>query len=352
MGERWTSSSPRPNSVRSAAPARDASRPEPRPASPKRGTPVAVERPGTPEIAPRWNDGTTSLPEQYAALTPAQREDLRLWHGRVELLDRVRAIRGYTFLTAGAVVLSMFALGVAFDSQVPPLILAPLVPWYMSVKLWNRGKSLRESGFKLRRVLLPPRAAFVIRAPKSKSPAEQLEKIAPREILDSAHGPAIRRAASDRAAILEIATMLPKPHRAMLADIAPTSDALVERVVHLAQMIHRLDQSFDPRVMSDLDASIAQLRREGGSVEGSRQLALLQRQRETVDELVQRRAALVRQLESAGLALGSLRLDLVRFRSSGLQSALAGVSTATQEARALSREIGILLESAAEAGKL
>jgi hypothetical protein len=62
--------------------------------------------------------------------------------------------------------------------------------------------------------------------------------------------------------------------------------------------------------------------------------------------------ALARQLESAGLALGNLRLDLVKLRSSGLQSALTDVSTATQEARALSREIGILLESAAEAGKL
>ena len=88
------------------------------------------------------------------------------------------------------------------------------------------------------------------------------------------------------------------------------------------------------------------------SPEGARQLALLQRQRATLDELEERRAALARQLDSAGLALGNLRLDLVKLRSSGLQSALTDVSTATQEARALSREIGILLESAAEAGKL
>ena len=33
----------------------------------------------------------------------------------------------------------------------------------------------------------------------------------------------------------------------------------------------------------------------------------------------QRRAALARQLDSAGLALGNLRLDLIKLRSSGLQ---------------------------------
>jgi serine/threonine-protein kinase len=53
-------------------------------------------------------------------------------------------------------------------------------------------------------------------------------------------------------------------------------------------------------------------------------------------------------MDNAGLALGNLRLDLIKFRSSGLESALTDVSTATQEARALSREIGAALEAAAE----
>ena len=61
-----------------------------------------------------------------------------------------------------------------------------------------------------------------------------------------------------------------------------------------------------------------------------------------------RRLALARQLDSAGLALGNLRLDLIKLRSSGLQSALSDVSTATQEARALSRDIDVALDAAAE----
>jgi len=52
------------------------------------------------------------------------------------------------------------------------------------------------------------------------------------------------------------------------------------------------------------------------------------------------------------LALGNLRLDLIKLRSSGLQSALADVSTATQQARALSRDIGAVLDAASEVKSL
>jgi serine/threonine-protein kinase len=222
----------------------------------------------------------------------------------------------------------------------------------MWVKVRKRGLSLRESGLRLRRVLLSPRAKWVLPAPPPPTTDKKLEKLVPREVLDSQYGAAIRSAAADGSAILAIAASLSKADRSLLSDLAPTVDALVERVATVAQALHRLDQSFDPRAASELDARIAQATRDGASPEAARQLTLLQRQRATLEELVQRRTTLARQMESAGLALGNLRLDLVKLRSSGHQSALADASTATQEARALSREIGILLESAAEAGKL
>jgi serine/threonine-protein kinase len=117
-------------------------------------------------------------------------------------------------------------------------------------------------------------------------------------------------------------------------------------------MLNRLDQSIDPRLIIDLDDRIAQLGDDRESPEGLRRLALLQRQRDTLDELVKRRTALARQIDNALLALGNLRFDLVKLRSSGLQSAMSDVSTATQEARALSREIDVVLEAAAEARQL
>jgi hypothetical protein len=113
-------------------------------------------------------------------------------------------------------------------------------------------------------------------------------------------------------------------------------------------MYQRLDQSIDPHQGDDLDARIAEAENDRDSSESERRLALLRRQRATLEELVQRRVALARQIDSAGLALGNLRLDLIKFRSSGLQSAFSDVSTATQEVRALSREIDTLLDVAAE----
>jgi hypothetical protein len=281
-------------------------------------------------------------------LSPEQRADLRLWHGRAHLRDRIDAMRGYFWLTLATIVAGTIATIGGLSEGIPPAILAPVPPIYMSMKLWKRGKSLREHGLRLRRVLLMPRAKWVLpRAPTAASEA-QLLKLAPREVLDSPHGAAIRRAVAERTAILQIVASLSKADRAMLPDIAPTANGLVERVATLAQALHRIDGSIDPRMMQDLDARIAEAGREAGLPSDDRGLALLRRQRGTLEDVLQRRATLQRQLESAGLMLGNLRLDLVRLRSSGMQSALADVSTATQEARALSREIGTVLEAAAE----
>jgi serine/threonine-protein kinase len=193
-----------------------------------------------------------------------------------------------------------------------------------------------------------PRSKWVLPAPATK-PDEKLELTTPDAILEGPFGPAIRRAAADRATIQDIVAGLPREDRAMLPDLAPTVDALFERVRHLAMMIDRLDESIDPRAGDELRSRAAAVEREPESPERERRLAMLQRQRATLEEMIQYRATLARQLESAGLALGTLRLDLIKLRSSGLKSALTDVSTATQEARALSRDIGAVLEAVAEA---
>ena len=103
-----------------------------------------------------------------------------------------------------------------------------------------------------------------------------------------------------------------------------------------ARMLHRLDADFDPGLVAELDARIAawattaiQPMRSGGwrapqAARHDRRIGAASRR-------------LARQIDSAGLALGNLRLDLIKLRSSGIESALGDVSTATQEARVLSR---------------
>jgi len=316
--------------------------------SPRRGSAAAARPAATP--APRVGSLTLE-PEHLAFLTPAQRDDLRLWHGRVNLIDRIRAARWYALMTLGAVGLGMAGFVAGVD-EIPPLVLSPIVPLYMGMKLWRRGLSLRASGVQLRRAFLMPKLARVLPAPPTEPNEQQLANIAPREILDGPQGSAIRRAVEERAAIFGIVAKLPKADRALLPDVQATVDALVERVAHLAQALHRLDQSVDPSLTATLDRRIAEVQRASQSTEGERQLALLRRQRATLDDLIKRRNALAGQLESAGLALGSLRLDLLRVGSSGLASALSDVSSATQEVRALSNEIDAALEAVAEVRSL
>jgi serine/threonine-protein kinase len=336
--------------VRYTSPRPDGSRPELRAVSaPRRG---ADPKNATAVVSARLPNGIVMEPEHLASLTPPQREDLRLWHGRINLLDRIKAMRGYTVLTLGAVVLSIVGVVVGAEEGVPPLIAAPIVPLYMGLKLWRRGRSLRESGLRLRRVLLMPRARRVIPTVSPTPTDRALAKLASREVLDGVHGSAIRRAVEDRAAILEIWKKLSKEERAQLPELEATVNALVERMASLAQMALRAEQSVEPGLVEEIDARIAATTVEVATPEVERRLSLLRRQRATFNEIVQRRTTLAQQIDNVGLALSSLRLDLINLRSSGLQSALADVSTATQEARALSREISAALEAAEEVKKL
>ncbi|HXE83694.1 MAG TPA: serine/threonine-protein kinase [Gemmatimonadales bacterium] len=263
-------------------------------------------------------NGIVVEPAHLVGLSPEQKADLRLWHGRTNLRDRIKGMRGYTVLALGAAVLGIagFVFGVG---EAPPFVLSPIIPIYMAAKWWRRAQSLRHSGVQLRRVLLMPRAQWVLPAPRPSLVERELAKLAPRDVVEGPCGAALRQAVEDRLAITQMQEALPKPDRALLPDLTSTVNALVDRVVHVAQMLQRLEEEKDPRIARHLE---------------------------------DQRAALRRQLESAGMALQNIRLDLIRFRSSGLASALADVSSATQQGRALSREIATALEAVAEVNNL
>jgi hypothetical protein len=286
------------------------------------------------------------------ALTTEQRADLRLWNGRVNLVDRVKFARRFALLT-GVMTIAGFG-AVAGTPDVPPLILSPIVPLYMSFKLWRRGQSLRQSGLRLRRVFLSLRSRRAFPGPPTAAtPSERaLEKLATRALLDGPFGDVIRRAAGDRAAIAEIVGKMSKDDRALVPDIKPTADALLERVVGLARAIHSMESDVDTAQLAELNARIASLRGDSDTLEEQRRVALLHHQRDTLDELARRRTAMIKQMESAALTLGNLRLDLIRLRSAGVGASIREVSSATQQARALSNEIDTFLAAAEELREL
>ncbi len=137
--------------------------------------------------------------------------------------------------------------------------------------------------------------------------------------------------------------------RALLPDVGGVVEALVKRIASLATALHRLDGDLAPDVLPELDKQISAAEAESvATPDRERKLGLLRRQRATLQDLADRRAMLSSQLENAGIVLRNIRLDLVRLRSAGIQSAIDDVATATQEARALSREIAHVLNAAEE----
>ena len=179
--------------------------------------------------------------------------------------------------------------------------------------------------------------------------------LAPADVLAGAHGEAVRRAASDRAAVQETLARLAPEERDMIPDVGPTVEALAQRVGSLALTLHRLDADVGGASVALLEARVKALRAEAGpepTPEQDRRIALLDRQRATIGELAERRGVLAAQMESASLALQNLRLDLLKLRSSGLGSAMSDVANATQEAKALSRDIGHAVEAVKEVKRL
>ena len=151
---------------------------------------------------------------------------------------------------------------------------------------------------------------------------------------------------------MSIVDALRPVEREMIPDIRPTVDALTQRVASVATTLHRLDADVSGASLGSLDERIAGMATEPQTPERERRLALLQRQRASLHELLERRRSLANQLESAGLMLQNLKLDLLKFRSSGIGSAIEGQTSATQEAQALSREIGLLVEASDDLKKL
>ncbi|HKN64993.1 MAG TPA: serine/threonine-protein kinase [Gemmatimonadaceae bacterium] len=200
------------------------------------------------------------------------------------------------------------------------------------------------------------RQSLGLAAPVPAKPAlpepDPAESLVPPEVLAGSHGSVVRRAAADEAQIRGIISKLSEIERDMLPGIAPTIKALVDRVASLATTLHRLDVDVSGSSLGALDERIAQAERDPAREDNDRRLALLRRQRATLHDLLERRHTLLEQLESASLTLQNIKLDLLKLRSAGVASAMEDVTSATREARALSRDIANLLDAADDLRKL
>jgi serine/threonine-protein kinase len=74
----------------------------------------------------------------------------------------------------------------------------------------------------------------------------------------------------------------------------------------------------------------------------------LERQKKAIQDLSGRREQIANQLESCNLAIQNVRFDLLRLRSADAASALGDLTNATQQARALSRDVDNAIVAASE----
>jgi len=170
---------------------------------------------------------------------------------------------------------------------------------------------------------------------------------------DDAFTGVLRQARTDRATIRELLSRMSDAERRMMPDVEQTADALFDRIVSLNAELRRIEPQLGGERVSSIDQRIAGIEQQAGDrADRERLLNLLRGQRDKLAELETSRSRLLEQYESAGLLLQNLGLDLLKVRSSGLESALSGLTSVTQEARALSREIGYAIDAAAELREL
>ena len=265
--------------------------------------------------------------------------------------ERIARFRRH-LVTYGVTVPVLFVINIATSGNFPWFIFPAMG---MLIPLVSQLGSMWGDGIPMKQVFLgtnKPRRAIEASATIS-PPIDSLADLAPKDVMDGPQGVAIRKAANSRVVIAEILGRMTKAERGMLpADLDETVKALVERVASVGTTLHRLDMDANGGALGSLDQRIEALKREAQGPETERRLTLLERQRATLRDLLDRRTALLAQMESASLALENLKLDLVRFRSAGVSTALEDVTSATREARAVSKEIGMMLDAQDEVKRL
>jgi serine/threonine protein kinase len=225
-------------------------------------------------------------------------------------------------------------------------------PWFLlAAGIWGFGLASRygklwQAGYSWRDVINRPPAPDAVEARLPQQPKRLPGGAAPAGDDDfGALSPQISQMKRDQAAIRQIVDRLPPSERALLPDVVHTVEGLAQRALELGRTLSQMEGEVDPDTLARLETRIQMLRDEGGD---DRRVELLDRQREALRELVERRRALEVQFESCVLAVQNVRFDLLRLRSAGVSAVLDDLTSATQAARALSDDVGAAIQAAGE----
>jgi serine/threonine protein kinase len=192
----------------------------------------------------------------------------------------------YVSVNGGLLLLNVVTTGI--DN---PWFLFPAIGWGIGLasqygKLWAEGYSMRD-------VLNPPPARDALARGATADRARELPSSIP-EPSTAEYGkytPQMQQMRKDRTAIFQVVEKLSDADREMLPDVVRTVDQLMERAADLARTLNQMEGDIDTGSLQDLENRIVAVKQESKGGEHDRKIALLERQRDSLAELVKRRGA-------------------------------------------------------------
>jgi serine/threonine-protein kinase len=181
---------------------------------------------------------------------------------------------------------------------------------------------------------------------------------APAAFADSRYGSAIRDAESDHREIHRQLLNMPPDERDQIPEVATSADAVFRKVQQLALSLSDIDRSAGRDTADGVEKEISTLESQANpldyraSEDRVRRLAMLRRQRRALVEVARKKKEAQEKLDSCRQLLRSMRLELVRFRTGGLNAQPTGLTMVTQQAQSVVREMSYLSDANAELNAL
>ncbi len=249
-----------------------------------------------------------------------------------------KAFASFLATTGGCFLINTMAPGLHF-------------PWFLFVAfgtgmgVMKSYSLLWQSGYSWRDVLHRPDAPDAVGSSTRIKGVKQVAE--PKTAEFGGYQDRMQQVYKDRGVILSLMSQLSPADKEVLPDIVDTTEGLYARAAQLAGTLGSID-SLGVEEAPRIEGRLADLKQRPAGEERDRQISLLEQQLQRYQELNAQRTQFADRFESCVLAMQNVRLDLMRLKQSGIGAVLNGLTMATQQARALSRDVDNAIGAAAE----
>jgi serine/threonine-protein kinase len=197
--------------------------------------------------------------------------------------------------------------------------------------------------------------------PRVGGPTTSLSPIpagAPAPYADSRYASAIREAESDHREIHRQLLNMAPDEQEQIPEVPASADAVFRKVQQLALSLSDMDRSTGRETPEAVEREITTLESQANPLDYNasegrvRRLAMLRRQRRALVEIARKKKEAQDKLDNCRQLLRSMRMELVRFRTGGLNAQPTGLTMVTQQAQSVVREMGYLSDANAELNAL